>query len=378
MVEGFANHWMRDVIAAYSTPDLRQPAADDPTDEFLTQALYSVRPEEFSDILSNIRDFPGYKLLLSCTDRTALDQAVKQGLCFADLVIVIPAPLWVSCSSLKSDRYAEFNYESIGRCGCWSAPLGVLKNVSRLLAEATEAFGAGFVTFLPTLDDSRYPCSSLDPSLAPLPRPYSGSTAYTKADIQLEAFYGLCRERLIAEYLGAMHMNVLSFSVPVLGDFSVGAPLAQEPLRRSLIQIVLPDVTGLSIPDLLDFRRDATESCSQFSALTADALKPQEERPHDGEFLQTSIATLSHQIELTLQNHALAPESIARTSFVLGSGGHDGSVMQAVDYLVGGGQLSDLVGLLINAKCEPRLKIQAASMLADLSTWHEHPTPMSM
>ncbi len=58
---------------------------------------------------------------------------------------------------------------------------------------------------------------------------------------------------------------------------------------------------------------------------------------------------------------------------MLGTGGQNGGVMQAVDYLVGGGQLSDLVGLLINAKCEPRLKIHAGSMLADLFTRQDDP-----
>jgi hypothetical protein len=160
----------------------------------------SIRPEEF-DLLSRIRDFPGFKLLLSCTDRTPLEHAVKQALCFADLVIIVPAPLWVSCAWKGSDRYAEFIYESIGRGGCWEAPVGVLQNVSRLLRESTEAFGAGTVTFLPKLDESLYPWSCLDLSLSPLPRPYSDSPrTYTEADILLEAFYGLCRERLIAVF----------------------------------------------------------------------------------------------------------------------------------------------------------------------------------
>ena len=342
---------------------------EDQTDELLREALFSIRTEEFRDLLSSIRDFPGFKLLLSCTDRTALEPAIKQALCFADLVIVVPAPLWVSCASRGSDRYTEFSYESIGRGGCWQTPVGVLQNVSRLLGESTEAFDAGTVTFIPALDDSLYPWSSLDLSLSPLPKPYSDSAGtYREADLQLEAFYALCRERLVAEYLGATHLNVLSFSRPVLGDFLVAKPLAQEPWRRRLIEIVLPDVTGLSIPNLLDFRRKAADSCAQFSALTADLLKLREGDPKKKELVHSSIASFSRQIELMLRNNGIAQESIAQTSFVLGSGGRNGGVMQAVDYLVGGGQLSDLVRLLINANGEPRLKIHASSMLADIMT----------
>jgi hypothetical protein len=69
-----------------------------------------------------------------------------------------------------------------------------------------------------------------------------------------------------------------------------------------------------------------------------------------------------------LRNNGFAQESIAPTSFVLGSGGRNAGVMQAIDYLVGGGQLSDLVRLSINANGEPRLKIHASSMLGDVLT----------
>src|SRR2546423_4761127 len=117
MTEPFANDWMRDVIAACRDSGPRRQA-DDQTAEFLREALFAVRPDEFRGLLSRIHDFPGFKLLLSCTDRTPLEHAVKQALCFADLVIVVPAPLCVSCASRESDRYAELNYESIGRGGC--------------------------------------------------------------------------------------------------------------------------------------------------------------------------------------------------------------------------------------------------------------------
>ena len=364
MTEPFANDWMRNVIAACRDSGPRRQA-DDQTEEFLREALFAVRPDEFRGLLTRIHDFLGFKLMLSCTDRTPLEHAVKQALCFADLVIVVPAPLCVSCASRESDRYAEFNYESIGRGGCWEAPVGVLQKVSRLLCKSMDAFDAGAVTFLPMLDELLYPSSDLNVSFSALPRPYSDSPGMsTRENAQLEAFYELCRERLIAEHLGAMHLNVLSFSRPVLGDFSVGKPTAQQPWSRSLIEIVLPDVSRFSIPDLLGFRRKAANSCAQFSTLIADLLKSQEARPK--ELVHASIASFSRQMEFTLQSNAPEQEAIAKANFVLGSGERNGGVMQAVDYLVEGGQLGDLVRVLINAEGEPRLHIHRASVLTGI------------
>src|SRR5579872_530885 len=365
MAEPFANDWMRNVIAARRDSGARQRTEDE-IEEFLREALYSILPDEFRGLLSSIHDFPGFKLLLSCTDRTPLEHAVKQALCFADLVIIVPAPLWVSCASRESARYAEFNYESIGRGGCWGTPVGVLKNVASLLCAAPDAFDAGAVTFLPTLDESLYPAPDRTAPFSALPRPYSGSPGVSKReDIRLEAFYELCRERLTAEYLGAMHLNVLSFSRPVLGDFSVGKPMARLHWSRSLTDIVLPDVKQCSIPDLIGFRRKAASSCAEFSTLVADLLKPREARP-EKELVDASIASFSSQMEFTLQSNASQREAIAKTNFVLGSGGGNGGVMQAVDYVSEGAQLADLVRLLINAGGESRLHIHRSSVLADI------------
>jgi hypothetical protein len=141
--------------------------------------------------------------------------------------------------------------------------------------------------------------------------------------------------------------------------------MAQQPWSRSLIEIVLPDVSRFSIPDLLGFRRKAANSCAQFSTLIADLLKPQEAPPKK-ELVHASIASFSRQMEFTLQSNAPEQEAIAKANFVLGSGGRNGGVMQAVDYLVEGGQLRDLVRLLINAEGEPRLHIHGASVLTGI------------
>ena len=99
MAQKFVSNWLEDVVQS-QTP--------------LVDALYSLRPPDLTRAVQRIRDFQGTKVMLSCTDRTPLARMLKQALCFADLVVIVPAPLWVSCAYPGSHPYAEFNVESVG------------------------------------------------------------------------------------------------------------------------------------------------------------------------------------------------------------------------------------------------------------------------
>jgi len=83
MAQNFVNDWLEDVVQS-KTP--------------LVDALYSLRPPDLTHAVQAIRDFQGTKVMLSCTDRTPLAKQLQQALCFADLVIIVPAPLWISCA----------------------------------------------------------------------------------------------------------------------------------------------------------------------------------------------------------------------------------------------------------------------------------------
>lgn len=83
MAQTFVNDWLEDVLK------LKTPLVD---------ALYSLRPDDLRHAVRRIGAFQGTKVMLSCTNRTPLANVLKQALCFADLVIVVPAPLWVSCT----------------------------------------------------------------------------------------------------------------------------------------------------------------------------------------------------------------------------------------------------------------------------------------
>jgi len=90
VVQKLVNDWLEDVVES-ETP--------------LVDALYSLRPSDLTRAVRRIRDFQGTKVMLSCTDRTPLAQVLKQALCFADLVIIVPASLWVSCDHAESHPY---------------------------------------------------------------------------------------------------------------------------------------------------------------------------------------------------------------------------------------------------------------------------------
>jgi hypothetical protein len=80
MAQKFVNDWLENVFQS-QTP--------------LVDALYSLRPPDLTHAVQRIRGFQGTKVMLSCTDRTPLARLLKQALSFADLVIIVPAPLWV-------------------------------------------------------------------------------------------------------------------------------------------------------------------------------------------------------------------------------------------------------------------------------------------
>src|SRR5579872_459112 len=339
------NSWLTDVIVeGRGSTEHAGTARALGTEAVLLETLYALRTHDVENILTPILNFPGTKLLLSCTDRTPLAQTLKQAFCFADLVIIVPATVWVSCAHLDSVRYAEFNYASVASVGCWEMGAELVGKVSRLIADEHWAFEEKLVTFLPM------PAASLGrwvyPELAPheLPKPYSDKPqAYTREDIHAEALYALCKERLMAERLNALYLNVNSFTTPVFGDLTIGKG---DSWIRSLTQYVIPDVSSISLRDAILLRRSKSSHFAQLSRWIQEVLRPREGSWSSAsaiENLLVTAANLARDLEAT---GAGRENRLPLTSFVVGSGGPTGGTIATAGFLFEGGSVADLVRLI--------------------------------
>jgi hypothetical protein len=343
MAQKFVNDWLWDVEG---------------TDAGLFDAIYSMQPRDWGRALRRIRDFQGTKVMLACTDRTPLAEVMKQVVWFADLVILVPAPLWVSCAYPVAHPYAEFNYEGIELPSC-NVSAGLLQNLSGLIAEEAQVFDDGAITFLPVLGKSQHRWSHPELGLPELPCPYSGAGRDNSLlSVHVEALYGLCNERLAAERLGAMHLNSASFTERVFGDLTIGKQLTGEWVHY-LWETSVPDLSMLSLRDVARVRRELPEAASEFSRATRRVLSSgyadSDATNAMVEDLQNSATTLTQQIESALALFGKA-NHLRKTTVVFGSGGPRANISAAVDFLLGGGTLADLARL-ITASGDKRLEL---------------------
>lgn len=326
----------------------------------LIDALYSLKPRDLIRAVQRIRDFQGTKLMLSCTDRTPLAKVLKQALCFADLVIIVPAPLWVSCAHPELHPYSEFNIDSVGLLSSCHFSAGLLKNLSRLIAEDAGVLGDAAATFLPVLGESQHRWSHPELGLPEMPCLYSGDRGrYSPLSVHVEALYGLCSERLTAARLGAMHVNTASFTAPVFGDLTIGKQPAGDWVRY-LWQVEVPDLSSISMTHVARIRRDLPDAISEFSRALMGVMGSGNA---DGgatkmtvEGLQRSATALKQQMESALAQFAIGT-CLPKTTVVLGSGGQQGGTSPTVDFLLSGGALTNLRQLITvsgNEKLELR------------------------
>lgn len=366
----FANDWLRDVLEKGRARTVRSRGPSfSGSETLLLDTMFSLRADDFEHIIGPIQDFQGTKLMVSCTDRTPLKKVLKQALCLADLVIIVPAPLWVSCVSPGSVQYASFNFESIELASGWNVAPGLLKNLSGLLVEEYPAFDDGAVTFLPQVGETLQRWSHPELALPELPAGHLGNQCRsTSLDVHLNAFYGLCSERLAAERLGAMHLNSASFTVPVFGDLTIGKRTKGGQWVRSLIELGIPDLSTLSLGDVLRLRHELPDVCSQLSREIQNALRLQAEYGKTAESeiadLRVSVANLTRQMEFVLLRDCFGNIGhLPKTPLMLGSGGPNGGTMSTADFLLEGGSLRDLVHV-ITATEEGRLQIREDSIFA--------------
>ena len=350
MVRMTTNHWFERVGSK------RRGA-----DTAVLDALFDLPAHEVSHILENVRDHEGTKIVVSCAEDTDLERVLKLSLCLASVTIVVPAPLWVSCGG--DTRYCEFNYGSIGTNG-WNSAAGVHRKISDLAARVPRLFEDGVVTFLPVLGESLHRWSHPALDLPELPTPYSTAARdYTNLDIQLEALYGLCSERLVAERLGALHLNSASFLSPVLNDFWIHSKIQPDNGERSLVEVSIPDFTLLSTFDVFELRQEFAADFSLFATALRDALQPRPDSPQTAaqalEGLRFTTAHLSRQLESALANKRAVKNDLGQERiFALGN---NGKLTHAIDFLTAGGGFPDFVNLITG---NHRLNIRDSSLFA--------------
>lgn len=341
-----------------------QPEAD----EFLLESYIHLRPRDVEHMLWSIREFEGTKVMLSCTDQTPLENVLKLALCLADLVIVVPAPLWTSCVDPKPAPYVEFNWESSGRGGLWSTSISVLEKVSGLIVRDRELFVEGAVTFLPVLGRSMHRWSHPDLGLPELPRPYSEHPLnHTNLDIHMEALYGLFSERMASEAIGAIHLNSSSFVSPVVGDFVVGRRAGAERWKRELIEISMPDVTQLPQSEVLRLRRELRDDFSQFSGeinnILRSGVQSSQPKGREVERLRRAASNAGSQLARKLSSKTSEKgDQLRMRTLMLGMGEPRGGLLPSLEFLKEGCGFRDFIDLITCAS-DDRLMVRDNSLL---------------
>jgi hypothetical protein len=324
-------------------------------------ALFDLSAHEARQILEDARDYDGTKIVVSCTEETDLESLLKLSLCLASVTIVVPAPLWVSC--VGETRYCEFNYGSVGTNG-WHSAAGVHQKISDIAIRVPQVFEDGVVTFLPVLGESLHRWSHPELDLPELPSPYSAHPKhYATADIHMEALYGLCSERLVAERMGAIHLNSVSFSDPVLNDFWIQSQTQADNQKSGLVEVSIPDFTLLSVSDVVRLRQEFAEDFSLFATALRDALHPRLDSSHTAEQalegLEVSTANLGSQLRSVLAGKMAARNEPGQKRIL--AVGKNGGVTHAIDFLTTGGELYGFINLIMR---DHRLKIRDSSLFA--------------
>jgi hypothetical protein len=327
---------------------LRKPAndwhllhggTDQKANKFLFDILFSLRPTDVERLLSEIKEFEGTKILVSCTDRTPLRDVLKLALCLADLIILVPAPLWSPCVTPSMASYREFNRECVGRGGWWFSSMSLLDKLSTTVTRVPELFAEGTVRFLPFLGQSMHRWSHPDLQLPELPRPYANHPqSYTLLDIHREALFNLYSERLASDAMGAIHLNSASFVNPVVDDFVVSRENGKERSVRELVEINIPDLARVSLSDLFRLRHELSDAFSHFSQelvhhLRSDAIASGADDA-DADLLYKSVSNFRSRLEKRLSDETSEENAPPwSTTVTLGLGEARSGLLQSLECL---------------------------------------------
>jgi hypothetical protein len=302
-------------------------------------ALFDLSASEANDIFEEIRDYKGSKIVVSCTEESNLEDVLKLSLCLANLTIIVPAPLWVRCSEQQT-RYCEFNYESIGVNG-WNSAAGVQQKISDLAVYDPGLFKDGLVTFLPILGRSPHRWSDPELNLPELPASYSTYPTHDTTISTTEALYGLISERLVAEKMGAIHLNSASFLSPVLNDFLFRSKTEED----GLMEISVPDFGLLSISDVVRLRREFADDFSRFATSIRDALQVRPSPSKDSKQAHEALCVSSTSLKFRLTSETIVEKELDQIR--ISAVGRNAGVRRGIDCLAEAGALHDSINRIM-------------------------------
>ena len=161
---------------------------------------------------------------------------------------------------------------------------------------------------------------------------------------------GYASERLTAERLGALYLNAASFTELVFGDLTIGKQPETGDWERQLWEISLPDLGALALSDVARLRGELLDSVAGFSGAAMRALSSRDADRHNAEAniedLQEAASDLTHRLESALPSLGQGITSRRQVLCLVVEGG----ILSTVEFLVGGGSLSDLVRLISMSK----------------------------
>ena len=279
-----------------------------------------------------------------------------------------------SGAGLALDRlsYSEFNTDPIiakvSPLGFTThAPLRLQDRIAGFFQDEPLAARTGLVTCLPFMGEYSYRWHHPALRIPELP-----DVRLDKSDpiaLHLEAMLCLTLERLVAEQLGAVHINAMSFSQPVINDTELGGDPETKVWRHILLKVRLPVLDALPIREVLSIRQDLPGAFAKFSFEVSSQFRGCQTTDRDfddkveaiGRTIQERATALSEEMKITIQSKYLASRLAFKTAtFLLGSGGAFGDFSRTISFLTGGGAIWDLVDLVSTYR-STRLRMRRSS-----------------
>jgi len=189
----------------------------------------------------------------------------------------------------------------------------------------------------------------------------------------------LCKERSVAEKLGAFHLNDTSFTRPIVNDLRFCSDPSTSRLRRALLDFGLPVVEGLSLSDSLSVRKELRSEFARFTSTVFQLC-------HGSGAFQHSCASPISEVEevlreeserfrralseVTQRSTTLRKRALVRTLvLLLASTGKLGTAASALLFHVGGGPVWDLIDAATEDAAH-RLQVRKHSFLKAVQELH--------
>lgn len=381
----YDNGWLLDIIKQSELVDKRI-FGDLTNIDYRIQCIF---PEISTFVFRSIANYAGSKALLSFTFRDPdrgrgqeeFSRIIKILLCLFDLVILVPAPLPPSCHIWK---YSEWSSGGSDYLDVFLSDDINFIAMPVLLKEKA-AIKSGAVTLLPMCEGPfrwSHPFLRLPdlPYLSNHAPPVNGAPDFPA--LIADGIAHLTLERLVAERLGATHINCLSFGDIYCNDLLFNCTPDRR-FKKAIFRLKLPSFCDIELQELIALRSDLQESRHNFSLHLFQRLRSA--IPPSGELADSEVDLLSEELygqasrlrdsymEVISQSKFLASRAIIKsTVFALGAAHLLGSASQAISFLFGGGTAWEIVDMISKWR-STKLKIRSNSLFFAAEMLRKHP-----